>query len=184
MAVTFALEKLPRPPAPQKRRQAAGRVGGRDKCLERRTCGQGALAPRGAGGWGFSSSATLAAGARRHRRGNPIYKRAGCHGGSYKPRWHLRSPHGRIRRVLSGTSPAAKARWRPMSQLRRHSRPPAPQKASQNAGRAGGRDKPAGAAPAARVRWPVRVELITYGTICFELPASLEGVAQGAKRPK
>jgi hypothetical protein len=56
-------------------------------------------------------------------------------------RWHLRPHHGRIRRVLAGTSPAAKADWRPVLQFWRYSHPPAPQKRSQAAGRVGGRDK-------------------------------------------
>jgi len=42
LAVTVVLQTLPHPPTPRKQSQAAGRVGGRDKFLGRRTCRQGA----------------------------------------------------------------------------------------------------------------------------------------------
>jgi hypothetical protein len=53
--------------------------------------------------------------------------------------WQLRDTFPPTR-----TPVAAKARWPPFLQLRRHSRPPAPIKLSQAAGRAGGRDNPHG----------------------------------------
>jgi hypothetical protein len=45
---TLQLRRYSHPPAPIKTSQAAGRAGGRDKRLERRTCGQRALGPAGA----------------------------------------------------------------------------------------------------------------------------------------
>jgi hypothetical protein len=151
--------------------------------LGRRTCSQDALAPR-RGGW---------AGLFLER-----------HTGSRSPPAPTGQPYLQTRRlprrVIQAQMALEIASWpyssRPLWNISRcqstlaanvaaqEAFPPTrPSKSEPNrrAGR-GGRDKPAGAAPAARVRWPVRVELITYGTICFELPASLEGVAQGAKR--
>ena len=108
-----------RPPAPQRAGRTAGRAGGRELPLERCTSCRCALAlPRGA--W---------------RNAHPPPRCTNIHAGLAKQR------SGRTPGALLGAPPAAKAHWRPTWQLRRYSRPPAPQKLSQASGRAGGRDR-------------------------------------------
>jgi hypothetical protein len=151
-------------PPKSRAKPQGGRVG--ETSLGHRTDGQGALAPRGAGGWGLSSRVIHGRPRCAGTAGNRTKKYALAAKGrcQRRPIAHEIVSWPQLVKRVFGTPVAASARWRPMErsrncpthpsflseptvvgrpllQLREVISHPPPKKPSQAAGRAGGRDK-------------------------------------------